>query len=88
MQKVLIWYGKHGNMAWDVSTLELENKAMLSLFSMLDIDYDCYADLRDMKSLYYTNAKSGNVKDAKRILQMRQHGCEYEGWDILEIMED
>jgi hypothetical protein len=49
MKKVLVYDGKHDIEIWDASTPELKDKAFLSLFNVLDKDWQCYDDIKELE---------------------------------------
>ena len=84
MNRILLYKGKDCELAWDASTTELAEHALLSLFKLLDEVWGFYSDLREMQSALYTKAKAGDAVAAKRILSMRR-GYEYEWWKFIDL---
>ena len=83
MKKILIWYNKDGQRYWDVSTIDLELRAFLSMFKTIDaLQY--YVDLNAKQSVLYNKALEGDSISAKKLIILRSK-YEYEGWTIEEV---
>jgi len=96
MKQVLIYENrKMDPIVWDASTPELEGKALLGLFNLMD-SWNFYEDLRDnpqpnlTKSNQYSlyqKAKEGNVIACKQLLSQRK-SYEYEFWQLLPVQKE
>ncbi len=92
MEKVLIYQNrKSPAYVWNVSTPEKRAKAFLSLFNLLDTEWDCYVDLDinptvevKYEAELFRAAKAGNAKAAEELMSIRLD-IEYEYWSISEV---
>jgi hypothetical protein len=86
MKKVLIYSNRrYDEKVWDISTPELENRAFLQLFKLLQ-DFEVYDqdELSITAKDLYALADSGNAFAAKKLLRLRK-GNEYEEWNIVDV---
>lgn len=68
--KILIWSSKYGSTFVFARNPEEENQAWLYLFRQMDAK-GYYFDIEDAEINSYVDARSGDAKAAKRLLQMR-----------------
>jgi hypothetical protein len=87
VKRILLYEGKYSNEAWDASTTELAEQALVKLFKYLDeVQLGFYSDLKTMESALYMRAKSGDVRSVKQLLSIRRH-YEYEWWEFIDLNE-
>ncbi len=92
MKKVLIYQNREsGTYVWDVSTEELENKALISLFRLLDEEMGCYNCIREdaidpRQIKWYKEAKKGDYSSLCLLLDARKD-YEYEEWYVTDVEE-
>lgn len=95
MNKILLYENrKIDPVCWDASTPELENKAFLALFRLLE-EWDVYHDLEESSQptligqnavALYHRAKQGNVLACRGLLNQRRQ-CEYEYWQLISLQK-
>jgi len=96
LKKVLIYENRKCDpICWNASNPQLENQAFLSLFRLLDEEWDVYLDLKESKQPaligqnqvdLYHKAKQGDAFACRRLLSQRKR-CEYEFWQIVPVQE-
>lgn len=86
MKRILLYIGKDHKVAWDASTTELAEQALLNLFKYLDKEWHFYENLREMQSLLYDKAKKNDAIAIKRILSIRKN-YKYEWWEFIDLQE-
>ena len=94
METVLIYSNRKSDArVWNISTPEKRKKAFLSLFNILEDEWDAYADLElfpkdqpiEQVNLYDL-AKLGDATAAELLLKMRRdQNYEYEYWSVSEV---
>lgn len=77
--KLLIWKDKHGNWYWAAEKDKL-NLAFLEMFKRVD-ESGYYVELEGDQIQAYKEAKAGNAKSARWLIQLRSD-YEYEGYDV------
>ncbi len=94
METVLIYSNRKADArVWNVSTPEKRKKAFLSLFTILEDEWDAYSDLQMFPNdqpieqvNLYDLAKLGDADAAEKLLTMRKNrDYEYEYWSISEM---
>lgn len=82
--KILIHHGKHGDRYILARHQNEEQQAWLTMFESLD-QWECfYEDLEDDELEWHRQAKNGNWKAAKWLLESRSYG-EYENVSVESI---
>jgi len=94
METVLIYSNRKSDArVWNISTPEKRKKAFLSLFSILEDEWDAYSDFElfpddqptDQRNLYDL-AKLGDAEAAEKLLTIRKdRNYEYEYWSISKV---
>lgn len=96
MKMVLIYENRKTDpVVWDASTSELEGKAFLSLFNLLDKEWRVYTDLEEnpQSSMFnnqftlYNKSKEGDIRSCRALLNIRKQ-YEYEYWSFVRILEE
>jgi hypothetical protein len=88
MKKVLIYDDGSGVMVWNVSTPQLKEKGLRSLFKYFDEELNLYCDLHDTGyQRWYKEAKAGDYDRILSLLENRKELFEYEYWYITNVEE-
>jgi len=94
METVLIYSNRKSDArVWNISTPEKRKKAFLSLFTLLEDEWDAYSDFelfRDDQSTEQLNlydlARLGDAEAAEKLLTIRRdRDYEYEYWSISKV---
>jgi len=90
---LLIWKEKQDPVYWVVEKDKLD-LAFLEMFKKVD-EYEYYAELKEPRYRYYRDlvqrrlykeAKEGNAKSARRLIELRaKDGYEYEEYDLEKV---
>lgn len=85
--KILV-YGnrKQDDEFYDISTPEKENAAYLTVFKVLDEDWEVYQDLGAGEEALLLRARVGDPEAAKRLMKGRRH-YEYENVYEAELID-